>query len=297
MKIVTAAFLPFIALAVSCVPTPTDPGDPNPPPPPVIEWKTLISRDWTLPSAREGYKCVRYTVTEDLFAGGFEAIAPLGTHHTLLTMGQPNAPDGVSDCNAGTNFPFSVFGSGVGTQPITFPQGVAFFIPKGMQLLLNLHLFNYGQTELRGTSGARVFTIPASEVIDRAEGTMAGTLALNIPPGATTTHTGYCTLTKDSTLFAVAPHMHQLGVHEKVVAETRQFGEVTLFDGPYNFHDQSYKLIQPLQMAAGDRVRVECTHRNTTTRTVTFGESSLSEMCFAGMYRYPHAGTALACTR
>jgi len=295
MKFVTAALLPFVVVAVGCGPPPTDPGDPNPPP--VNQWQPLISRDWTLPPGTEGYKCVRHTVTQDLAAGGFEAIAPLGTHHTLLTMGQPNAPDGISDCNAGTNFPFSVFGSGVGSQPVRFPEGVAFQVPKGMQLLLNLHIFNTGQAELSGTSGARVYTIPESEVVERAEGLMAGTLLLNIPPGATTTHTGYCTLTKDSTLFAVAPHMHQLGAYEKVVAETRQFGEVTLFDGPYNFHDQSYKLIPLLQMSAGDRIRVECTHRNTTTRTVTFGESSNAEMCFAGIYRYPYTGAAFACTR
>jgi hypothetical protein len=262
----------------------------------VGQWQALISGEWTLPAGKEGYKCVRRTVTEDVFAAGFEAIAPLGTHHTLLTVGPPNAPDGVSDCNAGTNFMRSVFGSGVGSQPILFPKGVAFHIPKGMQLLLNLHVFNTDQTSLTGTSGARVYTIAAADVVERAEGLLAGTLRLNIPPRSTTKHIGHCTLSHEQTLFAVSPHMHQLGVYEKIVAETAQFGEVTLFDGPYNFHDQSYQLIPALQMAQGDRVRVECTHSNPTERTVTFGESSLAEMCFAGIYRYPAVGEAFACS-
>lgn len=58
---------------------------------------------------------------------------------------------------------------------------------------------------------------------------------------------------------------------------------------------QSYHLIPPLALNKGDRVRVDCIHRNTTTETVTFGESTLSEMCFAGIYGYPAVGSSLAC--
>jgi hypothetical protein len=77
-------------------------------------WQPLLSGDWTLPQGTEGYTCVRQTVTEDLYVKAFDAINPLGTHHTLLTMGEPNAPDGVTLCNAGENRFLSAFGSGVG---------------------------------------------------------------------------------------------------------------------------------------------------------------------------------------
>jgi hypothetical protein len=90
--------------------------------------------------------------------------------------------------------------------------------------------------------------------------------------------------------------MHQLGIHEKVVVETSSRGEVTLLDDAYDFDEQSYRLIDPLRVAPGDRVRVECTHRNTTEKTVTFGESTLAEMCFAGLYRYPSNGSFLICS-
>ena len=109
------------------------------------EWKTIISGDWLVPPGDETYTCVRHTIQEDLFVTGFEAIAPLGTHHTLLTMGtpdEPDEPDGITSCSAGTNRTLSAFGSGVGTNPLHFPPGVALKIPAGTQLLLNLHLFN-----------------------------------------------------------------------------------------------------------------------------------------------------------
>jgi hypothetical protein len=275
-----------------------DPGDngsaQDPGAPPV--WKTLISGEWTMRPGTEGYTCVRQTVQEDFFVDGFEAINPLGTHHTLLTMGEPNLPDGLSPCNAGANHSLSVFGSGVGTDVLEFPKGVALKITKGTQLLLNLHLFNTGTEGLSGTSGTRVRTVAESDVVHIAEGLLAGKLALDIPAGQTTTHVGYCSMSSDVTLFAVAPHMHQLGIHEKAVAESSIAGEVTLMDEPYDFNEQSYRLIDPVAMARGDRVRVECTHRNTTSKRVTFGESTLSEMCFAGVYRFPADGSPLICS-
>jgi hypothetical protein len=250
-----------------------------------------------MPSGMEGYVCVRQTINEDLYVDGFDAIKPLGTHHTLLTMGAPSAADGVTTCNAGTNGPLSVFGSGVGTALLEFPTGVALKIAKGSQLLLNLHLFNVGTDTLTGLSGTRVHTVPQDAVVHLAEGLLAGTISLNIPPGQTTLHIGHCTMSNDVTLFAVAPHMHKLGIHEKVVAEPASANEVVLLDAPYDFNQQSYQLIPALNLAKGDRVRVECTHHNTTNQTVTFGQSTLSEMCFAGIYRYPADGSSFTCVQ
>jgi hypothetical protein len=81
--------------------------------------------------------------------------------------------------------------------------------------------------------------------------------------------------------------MHQLGIHAKVVAESSVDGTRVLHDGPYDFDAQLYYPIEPIRMAAGDKVRFECTWRNTTDRTVRWGDSSLDEMCAMGLYRFP----------
>jgi hypothetical protein len=289
-----AALLPAVT---ACGGSSEDPPAPAPKEPPTTsgEWRTLLTGEWTLPAGTEGYSCVRHTVTEDLWVNGFEAVSPGGTHHTLLTVGEPTAPDGLTICNAAENRTHSVYGSGVGPEKLEFPEGIALKIPKGAQLLLNLHLFNTGTGDLSGTSGTRVRVIPESQVTSVAEGVLAGSIGIDIPPQQTTTTTGHCTMSNDVTLFAVAPHMHQLGVYEKVTAISGTKGEVTLFDGPYNFDDQSYHLIEPLDMKKGERVRVECTHTNTTAKNVRFGESTLAEMCFAGIYRYPADGSPFIC--
>lgn len=260
-------------------------------------WQTLITGDWTVPPGTETYTCVRQTVTEDFYVKAFEAINPLGTHHTLLTMGDPDAPDGITPCNAGTNHPLSVFGSGVGTNPFEFPEGIALKVPKGSQLLLNLHLFNTGTDPagISGTSGTRIQTVPASAVVNVAEGILAGTINITLPPHMPSTASGNCTMSSNVTLISVAPHMHQLGVYMKVDAMSSIAGNTTIFDGPYSFDDQSYHALTPLQLAMGDKVHVACSYNNTTDNTVTFGQSSLAEMCFAGLYRYPADGSSYGC--
>jgi hypothetical protein len=281
-------------------PTTTPPGDPPPPPPttpPTGDWLTLLSGDWTMAPGTEGYICVRKTLEEDLVVGTFDAINPPGTHHTLLTMGTPDAPDGITPCNAGTNRTQSVFGSGVGSIPLAFPQGVALHVAKGTQLLLNLHLFNTGSAPISGTSGTRYKTVAAADAPVAAEGLLAGTVNLNLPPGQTTTSTGYCTMSLDSTIFAISPHMHLLGTYEKIAVEHAAGGEEVLYDAPYDFNEQRYFDVGSIQVKKGDRVRVECTHNNTTASKVTFGESTLSEMCFAGLYRYPADGSPFGCLK
>jgi hypothetical protein len=273
-----------------------EPDQGDPPATPDPGWETILTGEWTLPPGTEGYVCARKTVDHDIYVRGIEAISPPGTHHTLLTMGEPNAEDGVTDCTVADNRTLSVFGSGVGTDRLMFPEGVAVLIPAGTQLLMNLHLFNTADEPLSGVSGQRVFAIEEAEVTDVAEGILAGTVALAIPPGETKTTTGYCTMSEDTTLIAVAPHMHTLGIYEKVTAISSIGGDVVIHDEPYDFNEQSFHLMDPLQMAKGDRVQVDCTHENTTSKMVTFGESTLSEMCFAGLYRYPATGGFFICS-
>jgi hypothetical protein len=258
-------------------------------------WNTIITGDWTLDPATEGYKCVRQTLTEDLIVSAFDAVIPLGTHHTLLTVGDPQKPDGMETCTAGDNYPLAIFGSGVGTNALEFPEGVGVRIAKGKQLNLNLHLFNTAAEPLSGTSGTRVKLMKADDVVDYAEGILAGTIALTLPAHEKTTSIGFCAMSHDVTIFAVSPHMHQLGTYMKVAAEPAGKDDVVLHDGPYDFNEQRYYKIDPLHLSKGDEVRVECTHTNTTDKMVTFGDSSLAEMCFAGLYRYPAADDGFAC--
>jgi hypothetical protein len=259
---------------------PTEGGSPT-------EWQTLLTGDWTMPAGTEDYVCVRRTIDEDIYVRALQAINPLGTHHTFLTIGPPSGPDGVTACNVADNHRQMIFGSGVGTNAVEFPAGVAMKLDAGNQLMLNLHLFNADTAELLGTSGTKMVRVEENDVEFVGENLAALTLELNIPPQQESSKVAFSTMSADTTIFAVLPHMHQLGTHSKVAAESSIEGERVLHDAPYDFEKQLYYPVEAIRMAKGDRVRFECTWRNTTDRTIHFGDSSLDEMCAVGIYRYP----------
>jgi hypothetical protein len=250
------------------------------------EWEVLIDGAWSLSPADEGYTCVVATVPEDIYIGAFRPIAPTGTHHTVLTQGATQS-DGVYPCSAGTNGENMLYGSGVGTEADYLPPGVAVKLSAGDKLLLNLHLFNASSGELTGISGVEVKRIDPADVVHEATSVLAGTINIAIPPQSSATATGYCTMPNPVTIFGVGPHMHQLGSQMKVTALT-DAGDEVVHDAPYTFDDQRHFPVSPLlELDAGDQIRVDCTYDNPTQQFVTFGDSSNSEMCFAGLFLYP----------
>ena len=163
---------------------------------------------------------------------------PTGTRRTVLTFGEPSGADGLVACSSFDNLPTMIFGSGVGTDPFEFPEGVAVRLRAGQQLLLNLHLFNTSATELTGESGTRARLVDPASTVQEAESILAGTLSLSLPPQQATTTHGSCRLTQSGTIFGVQPHMHQLGTHMKVVVRTAARGDVLLHDADYDFGEQ-----------------------------------------------------------
>jgi hypothetical protein len=124
---------------------------------------------------------------------------------------------------------------------------------------------------------------------------MAARFSLNIPPGESSA-IGTCLMNGDATLISVSPHMHMMGSHMKVWAESSTAGDVTLLDAPYDFDQQTVELLpNEIPMQAGDALKVECTWNNTGSTTLQFGDSSDQEMCIAGVYRYPPRGGGIFC--
>lgn len=262
-------------------------------------WTNLVQGSWSLPAASEGYICVRFTLPEAVAFKSMKPISPPGTHHTVLSFDDTAAaPDGSTECDAFANGDHILAASGVGTEATDpLPDGVSFQLPKGAQLLLNLHLFNATDAELTGVSGTLI-TLADAEANDiKAENILAGTVNLNIPPGRVT-QSGRCTFTGDATIVQLFPHMHQVGAHMKVVAHSAAMGEQVIYDSDYNFEEQLFYTVGPVQMATGDYVSVDCTYENTTGQTINWGDSSKAEMCFVGLVRYPALGgnLGIACT-
>lgn len=261
-------------------------------------WKNLLTAAWESEPGDEFYLCVRFTVPEATMVGAFSGKNPTGTHHTMLSVSDSaDMPDGTTRCTSFDAGVRNIAATSYGDPDYYFPEGVAIDLKPGEQLLLNMHLFNPTSSTLKGVSGTLAKTMEADDVKHLAEGVLAGPIYLDIPAtGQPVTQSGNCTIDYDSTVFSVTPHMHQLGHHMKAVAHSSIAGEAVLFDGDYDFDDQRmYNLPNHVPMKAGDSISVECTYVNDRTESVTWGEGSASEMCFAGLYRYPVTGGNYVC--
>lgn len=256
---------------------------------PPTGYTKLIGRNWSLPPAgKDIYKCVRVTIPTDMYITDIMAQAPLGTHHTVLSIAAGNAagPDGEEDCSVGTIGRPMLYASGVGTDPFSFPSGVGVKVSAGTQVHLNLHLYNASDDPMSNESAIWVKsqTTPTPTL---AEMVFAGKIAFSIGAGARDI-VGGCTANQAFKLFAVWPHMHKLATHSKFEVIHNGGTPSVLWDAAYDFNDQKYYSQTPeFQVQSGDQIRVTCSYNNTTGHNVTFGDSSDTEMCFTGLYRYP----------
>ncbi len=249
-------------------------------------YETLVTVDWTLPPPSgptpDEYFCARLTVTEDMLLSGFNAISPIGTHHTVLSVGDPDGADGQFSCAFFQNHDTLLFASGVGTDDFVFPEGVALPVQAGQQLFLNVHTFNASTHDISGVSGVAVKKVESAETL--AEFTFAGTFDIDIAANDPEAQaSGGCTLSQDGTILNWWPHMHQLGEHMLV-----EINGDPVHDEDFRFEEQiNYPTNR--QVSAGDEITVTCEYLESDA-DVHFGDSSNEEMCFAGFYRYPATG-------
>jgi hypothetical protein len=253
-------------------------------------FQTLITSTWSLQPGTEIYQCATVTLARDMYISELQPTIPAGTHHTVLSIGNPTKPDSTGYvCSDPFEFGGTfIYGTGVGSKPFVYPAGIALYLRAGQQVHINLHLFNTGDSVLTGTSGVEIKEVAAASVQHQARMEISGQNTLNIMPGVST-QTGGCTIAPtEVNIVSFQPHMHQLGTHLKYTVTPAAGTANVIYDRDYAFEGQEHVMVDPpLALHSGDQVRIDCTYNNTTQTTVTFGESSNDEMCLAGMTVYP----------
>jgi hypothetical protein len=163
-------------------------------------------------------------------------------------------------------------------------------MPKGTNAFFGLEVHYNNSTNLRDAldaSGVEFCTTKKFRP-NTAAVHWLGSNSILIPPHQTLDVVGNCdpTTTQPIHVLAVSPHMHQTGVHAKLVLNRNNGAKETLHDRPFAFADQqSYPLDAVVN--AGDTLTTTCTFNNTTNAIVTFGPSTQNEMCYAFTTAYP----------
>jgi len=185
-------------------------------------------------------------------------------------------------------------GWGPGIIPRRLPEGVGMFVPKGADIVVQLHYHPTGKPESDRTRiGLYFCDKPADKQLHMA---VALNFDLRIPPNESH-HEERASLTipADITLLRIAPHMHLLGHDMSVTATLPDGTRRTLVTVPdWDFRWQGiFSFKEPVKLPQGSRVDVLAHFDNTADNPanpsrppheVTWGEGTNDEMCVAALF-------------
>lgn len=172
-----------------------------------------------------------------------------------------------------------------GTGAIEFEDGGLRLRPSD-RLVMEIHYNNgAGIPDVRDSSGIQLW-------VDEPGGTewgMAspGVYDIDAAPGTVSTATDDCRATRDFTILAGMPHMHQIGSELKHVVIRGDGTEETLIELTGWSFDSQFFYEQPMEIRDGDVLRLSCTFDNPGAETVQWGEGTEDEMCFNFIYVTP----------
>jgi mono/diheme cytochrome c family protein len=169
------------------------------------------------------------------------------------------------------------------------PEGTGYFLPKGSDILLQVHYHRNGRVEKDRSQIGLYF---AKKPVEKPfQGTLIGAMPVIPPFMSEVKISGGGELLQDATLYSVMPHMHLLGKSVKVTM-TPPGGQpetlVAIKDWDYNWQE-TYFLQKPIQVKVGTRFQIDAVYDNSVKnpnqpsfppRVVTYGEQTTDEMLF-----------------
>ncbi len=178
-----------------------------------------------------------------------------------------------------------------GNVPHHLPEGYGYFLPKGSDVIVQVHYHRNGRVEKDRTSIGLYFAKDAGKM-KRFKGMVIPGRFLVIPPSLERFRVrGGLEVLQECTLYSVMPHMHMLGREIKVTLTPPGGKAMTLVaikDWEYNWQE-TYFLKEPMTLKPGTRLEVEAFYNNSgknpnnpfsPPRWVKFGEQTTDEMCY-----------------
>ncbi len=180
---------------------------------------------------------------------------------------------------------------------LELPSGVAYSLPAGQNIRLELHYINTTASKVNVNASSTFTVLPDASVQNSADLLFIGTIDISLPAN-TETKVGPLFFKMPSdfdqpNFFAITGHTHSLGKNVSVDAVQDASDPGTpVYDVPGWLWDEPETVVHdpPFQVPADGGFRFTCDYQNTSTSTVTFGESAKKEMCFFWTYYYPSQG-------
>jgi hypothetical protein len=183
-----------------------------------------------------------------------------------------------------------------GTPPNVMPEGVAYKIPAGSEVLFQIHYTKTGKEETDRTSIGFIFAKkPPQKLLSQR---WVQNFYFRIPPNQSNYEAKGCyTFDKDVDVLSMVPHMHVRGKDMQFTAFYPDGRQEVIFRIPaYDFNWQLiYTLKTPLHIPKGTKIEVTAHYDNTVARrgnpnpnaAVRWGDPTTDEMLIGEFYYVP----------
>ncbi|HKU39588.1 MAG TPA: hypothetical protein VJR89_15620 [Polyangiales bacterium] len=248
----------------------------------------------------EGTKCVQVRLgnAEPVHIGRVHNQLHGQSHHFVVSqVTEPTArEESLFDCppfrSPLTGAPLTV--TQKHDEEIVLPKGVGYALGADQLMHLELHYINTSEQTADVRAESELIALDPAAAIEEAGFVIGGSMDIEIPPHATHS-TGDVYLALPSELdgvhyYAATGHTHQFGTNVRLsIAESETAEGKTIYDlDNFDWSAAEVRYFDPpLQAPAGGGFRINCSWNNTSSETVRYGESALSEMCFFWAYYYP----------
>ncbi len=180
---------------------------------------------------------------------------------------------------------------------LTLPAGVGFTLDANQMIRIELHYINPSPAVLEVQASTTFVTMDDSQFQNEADFLFIGDPDITIPPNSKTTLGPiFFALPPEyagSQFFAITGHEHSLGTNVTVSVATGPTDPGTpVYDVPGWLWSEPATVTSdpPFTVPENGGFTFTCDWTNTTTSTVSFGESATNEMCFFWAYYYPSQG-------
>jgi hypothetical protein len=253
-----------------------------------------------LPAGIETTKCIvsPFGNTQAVVIQGFDSTLALGSHHLIVYLTTAAVQPTPVDCTpftsvvSGSDVPLAI----IDRKQVDFvmPQGIGLDIPANANIRIEAHYINTTSTDLQGHGLVTFHAVPkaTAPAYQPASFLFYGTALFTIPPNSTYSTAPIFQVGPAGTQYFLAmTHQHRLGTGVYAWASAQPGDMSNQLVADKDWSNPSWKLLSPMVSFNGKSgLTFQCDWTNTTTQSVSFGESALDEMCFVGGYYYPSKG-------
>jgi hypothetical protein len=210
-----------------------------------------------------------------------------GSHHMFAFYDTSNSNSAVAACPQGGNtFGAFTFTSQQEQVTQTYPATVGATIPATTGFNMMVHYLNTSGATIMSHVALTMYVAKKSVVTQHAGVIFLNDIGIVVPPGMSQqSPLSPYTLPQDVNIMFSASHMHKEATNFIATA-----GSQTLFTTTQWAEPAAKQYSPPLLLKKGTAINWTCTYNNTTSQTLTFGESAQTNvMCISTSIFYPVA--------